>query len=259
MKRRNSRVRSLGATLAPLLAAWACAGCGPRTDEGKINFYLPRPQDLTRIGRVAMVELSYDGHHPGLQRGVTDALVTAIRDKSLFHLEVVRSDDPRLEQLPAGLHRRSSYQDLAAVRKTLGCDALLIGSIQRFEPYPRMQVGLLLRLLDLKNGRLVWGLEHTWDTSDQATELRIREFFRSRMRRDYDPLDWRLALVSPRAFHKYVACEVAGTLEAKPPPAEQSTSADVADSRQTSEGLRKSSSCPSGQRQSMWQNQLSGE
>ena len=82
---------------------------------------------------------------------------------------------------------------------------------------PRMQIGLYLQLLDLRRGRLVWGLDHTWDTTDRATEQRIKAFFRSRMRDGYGPLDWRMAVTSPKVFQKFVACEVAETLTPDPP------------------------------------------
>ena len=199
-------------------AAWALAGCAQEIRQGGPKPYLPRPEDLTRLGRVVMVELAYDGPHPGLQKDMTDALVSAIRDQGLFHIETVRRDDPRVREAADRLKGRKTFEDLAALRKTLGCDALLVGTIHHFEPYPHMQVALYLQLLDLKNGQLIWGLEHLWDTSDRATEERIRKFFDQRMRKGYGPLDWRLATVRPKAFGKYVACEAAGTLEVPPEP-----------------------------------------
>ena len=192
-------------------------GCAPEPRPTRIGYYLPRPRDLARIHRVAMVELEHDGPCPRLGRDMTQALVKAIQDRILFHVKVVRADDPRLGELPSDLQGCKTLKDLALLRKAFNCDALLVGSICRFEPHPRMQLGLYLQLLDLRRGRLVWGLEHTWDTADRATRLRIREFFRNRRRDDHGVTDWHLALMSPKAFEKYVAFEVADTLRGDPP------------------------------------------
>ncbi len=218
MKNQPNPVRSVAAGLLLLAVSGALAGCRQEIRPGLPKPFLPRPKELTRLGRVVMLELAYDGPHPALQQAMTSALVSAMRDRGLFHIETVGRDDPRVREASANLKGRKTFEDLAALRKTLGCDALLIGTIHHFEPYPHMQVGLYLQLLDLRNGRLIWGLEHLWDTSDRATEQRVRAFFHKRMRKGYGPLDWRLATVSPKAFGKYVACEVAAALEPPPEP-----------------------------------------
>ena len=219
-----------------LLAALACAGCGPATDRPTVDYYLPNPRALARVSRAVMLELAYEGPHPDLARDMTEAAVRAIRDRRLFHVELVRGDDPRMLELPVRIEGRKTLQDLAALRKAFRCDAIILGSIRRYEPYPRMQIALCLQLLDLRRGRLIWGLEQTWDTTDRVTESRIREFFRKGMRENYGPLDWRLATVSPKVFQKYVAWEVSETFVADAPPARTGTRVDL---RTIGESLRK--------------------
>jgi len=213
-------VRRAATLLVSVLAAWACGGCGPEVEQPGIGFYLPRPRDLARIKRVVLVELVYDGPYAGMEWETTQALAKAIEARNLFHLEVARGDDPELKEL---LHRAQgckTLSDLGELRKAFKCDAVLVGSIRQYEPYPHMQIGLYLQLLDLKRGRLAWGLEHTWDAMDRATEARIREFFHRQVAKDRGPLDWQMAAVSPSVFRKYVAHEVAATLRSEPPPAE---------------------------------------
>ena len=225
MKRQAKPARS-GAVAAALLAAWACAGCGPKPHRPDVACYLPRPEDLTGLDRVVVAELTGDDESGRLQRDMTQALAKAIQDRRLFHVDVVDGRDRQLRELSRQAQGPKTLKDLAALRRAFQCDALLVGSIRHFEPYPRMQIGLYLQLLDLRRGQLLWGLEHTWDTTDRATEERIRRFFQRTMGDDYGPLDWRLAMTSPKAFQKYVASEVAETLRVGPAPAE-SAAADV--------------------------------
>ena len=81
-----------------------------------------------------------------------------------------------------------------------------------------MQIGLFLNLVDLREGRLIWGVDHIWDTTNRLTERSIERFFVKEMRSGYGPANWRLGLLSPRMFGKFVAHEAAGTLPLRIPP-----------------------------------------
>ncbi len=207
------------ALLLACLSVGPLAGCQRPYEDTSVVAYLPRPDELLRLGRVVLVEPGYDGPYPHLPRQVTQALVRAIHERGLFQVSVVGREEPSLKELSLDLDGRKTVRDLALLRRALGVDTALLGQIRHFEPYPRMQLALCLQLVDLKRGRLVWGIEHTWDTSDYGTELRIQEFYRRRMGEELGPLDWRLARVSPNAFHRFVACEVAATLTARTPAA----------------------------------------
>jgi hypothetical protein len=81
-----------------------------------------------------------------------------------------------------------------------------------FRPYPHMTIGLRLKLIDLRDGQLLWAIEQVWDSADKTTEYRIRDYFRSQKRSGYAPLHEQLAAVSPIEFIKFVSYEVAETL-----------------------------------------------
>lgn len=211
-------MRNTKALLAALVTTWVCGGCTPKVQPAGIGCYLPRPRDLARIKRVVLVELSYDDRYPHLRGDMTQALAKAIQGRMFFHVEVVRSDDPEVRELSLRAQGRKTLKDLGELREAFKCDAVLVGLIRHYEPYPRMQMALYLQLLDLKAGRLVWAVEHAWDTGDHATQQRMEEFFDRQMGEDYGPLDWRIAMVSPKVFQKYVAREVAETLRVGPLP-----------------------------------------
>ncbi len=143
---------------------------------------------------------------------MTIALSHAIQTRRLFRIEVVRRRDPLCRTLSLEGKAGFTMKQLQDMRETFQCDGILLGSVRDFRPHPRTQVGLHLRLLDLRNGRLVWAVDEVWDTTDKAIEKRIKRFFDSQMRSGLEPMDWQLVMISPKAFGKFIAYEVAATL-----------------------------------------------
>lgn len=193
------------------------AGCAAqeKVPPADIGFDFSSPQDVLRIKRVVFVELACDGRYPQIAEGMTEALFRSIQERKIFHVDVVRMNDPVCRDL--SLQKREPYtiKELHQMRQGLKCDALLFGTISAFRPYPRMQMALYLRLLDLDRGKLVWGVDHIWDTTNKNVEKRIRAFFAGQMRSGYNPVRERLVLMSPTAFQKFVAYEVVGTLPSR--------------------------------------------
>jgi len=202
----------------------ALGGCGERPAP-KIASYLSSPAHLLKFRRVAFVQLRDEAAHPTIARDMTEALFRALQERRLFHVEVVRRTDPACSLLPDRLEGRYTLAELAQIRKALRCDAVLFGTVNTFQPYPRMQIGLYLRLLDLKHGRLVWSVDHIWDTRDESTERRVQVYFQEQMRQGYDPVDWHFVTMSPSAFGKFVAYEIADTLPSGLPSAPRGRSA----------------------------------
>jgi hypothetical protein len=89
--------------------------------------------------------------------------------------------------------------------------------VRDFQQMPRMHASLYLSLVDVNQGRVVWGVDHYWDTTDRLVEKRIKTFYDVRMRSGYDPMHHEIAMASPRTFAKFVAFEAAQTLTSPPP------------------------------------------
>ena len=178
-------------------------------------YYLDSQRDMRALGRVAIVEVQNDSSYPEISGDVTEALFQAVQKKQLFGLTLVWRQGPEWRRLQ--LDPRSAYtiHDLSALRRTLRCNAMLTGTITQYQPYPHMVMGLRLKLVDLRDGQLLWGVEQIWDGSDKATEKRIRDYFRTQMRSGFAPLHEELLTVSPLRFREFVAYEVAETLQAK--------------------------------------------
>lgn len=175
-------------------------------------YYLNSNKSLTTIGRVAIVELDNNSSYPKVSTDVTEKLYQALQKKQIFGLTVVRQNDPSWRSLQLDLDSKYTFDQLSAIHETLKCDAVLLGTITEFRPYPHMTIGLRLKLIDLRDGQLLWAIEQVWDSADKTTESRIRDYFRSQKRSGYAPLHEQLAAVSPIEFIKFVSYEVAETL-----------------------------------------------
>ena len=205
-----NRLKTLLLLSLPVLLS-ACAL--PLTSKSDANyFYLNPDKDISRLGRVAIVELDNDSPYPQIAAEITKPIFKALQKKQLFGLTVVRQDDPTWRSLQLDSNSTYTLVQLLAIRRTLNCDAVLIGTVTEYQPYPHMAIGLRLRLIDLKDGQLIWALEQIWDSADKTTAYRIKKYFKTQTRPGSRLLSEKLITRSSLKFIKFVAFEVAETL-----------------------------------------------
>lgn len=176
------------------------------------HYFLNPDKDMYAVGRVAVIELNNDSSYPQISVDATEALFQALQKKQVFGLTLIRQNDPAWRSLQLDLDSSYTLEQLAAIKGTLDCDAILTGTVTEYQPYPHMTIGLRLKLLDLNDGMLLWGLEQIWDSADKTTEYRIRDYFLYQVRSGYEPLREQLVAVSSLKFIKFVAYEVAETI-----------------------------------------------
>jgi hypothetical protein len=205
-------IRCFWSILLP--AAVFFGGCHtPQSPASQAAYYYLNPsKTLTSVGRVAIVELDNDSSYPQVSTDVTTALFQALQKKQVFGLTIIHRNDPSWRGLQMDASSTYDRDQMRTIRETLKCDGLLLGTITEFRPYPHMGVGLRVRLLDLRDGQLLWGLEQVWDSADKSTGKRIKDYYKSEKRPAFAPLHEQLATVSPLEFIKFVSFEVAETL-----------------------------------------------
>jgi len=196
-----------------LLLTFRLAGCSIYSAPVPLaDYYFLNPdKDLYTVGRVALIELNNNSSYPQISVDVTEALFQSLQKKQVFGLTLVRQNDPAWRSLQLDLDSTYTLEQLVAIKGTLDCDAILTGTVTEYRPYPHMTIGLRLKLLDLNDGMLLWGLEQIWDSADKTTEYRIRDYFLYQVRSGYEPLREQLVAVSSLKFVKFVAYEVAET------------------------------------------------
>jgi hypothetical protein len=219
-----TRGRGLGRGLFPLparvfLSAALLLGllCGCKSEPGNgamaNSYYLNPHKDLRRLGRVALAELNNQSGHSEISAEMTEALFVAVQKEQVFGLTVVRQDNQDWHSLQENLDSLQALRQLLSTRESLNCNGLLVGTVTRYEPYPHIVIGLRLKLLDFTDGQLAWGLEQVWDGADRSVQKRIKEYVKQQTRSGSAQLQEELAVVSSISFAKFVAYEVARTLE----------------------------------------------
>lgn len=206
--------------LAALLILGCCvfligAGCNPiepKPVPPTGHFYLDETVNFASVGRVMVAELEIQNGTAGLEKTLTQALIDGLDKKHLFSVRSVYRSDPQWVSLNMDQIKTFTPQDMANVTKQLKVDAMIYGTITRYRSYPQLLVALNLRMIDLRDGRLLWAFDDVWDSTDKNIELRIKEFYKNEMRSGYEPMDWQIVLNSPNTFYKYVIYEVVSTL-----------------------------------------------
>lgn len=193
---------------------FAFAGCKSpeKVTESSKYYYLNPNSNITNIGRIAIVELQNDSSYPQMSNDITESLFQALQKKQVFGLTIVRQRDALWKSLQLEPDMTYTLDQMAAIRQTLKCDGVLIGTITDFKPYPHMAVGLRLKLIDLTSGDLLWALEQIWNSSDKVTAQKIKRYFKETKSSSSNDSNERMAAISPLEFIKYISYDVAQTL-----------------------------------------------
>ena len=191
-----------------------CSIVRPKTPATEpLRYYRYPGMDLSRVGRVVMPQLKNLSANPDLANEITVALAEELQKKQIFGLDTIYPTDPKWKNADLGDASRYSAKQLSEFRANLKADALLFGKITHYRPYPRNSVGLKLQLVDCRTGQLLWAIDQVWDSTDAAVEKRIESFFKKQMRSGYDPMKWKLTMLSPRIYNKFIAYEISETME----------------------------------------------
>jgi hypothetical protein len=175
------------------------------------HYYINPDADFARISRVVVFEFDNQTEFPASSAELTQAVTDGLQRKNLFSLRIIPRDSEVWQDMQ--LDKPSfTNPELLDIRKRLSADAILIGHLKEYRSYPHLMASLNLKLIDLNTGGVLWGLEQIWDSTDQSVEKRMKMYYRDKMGSEYKPLDWQVLITSPRAFHKFVADEVAQTL-----------------------------------------------
>jgi len=191
------------------------SGCigSKRHNPETAYYYLNPHKDLKDLGRVALLELANESAYPKISSDVTDGLYGAIQKRQVFGIMVVRQNDPRWQNLQLGKFDDYTLEQLAAIHKTLKADAVLRGTVTRYEPFPHLILGLRMELTDLTDGQLLWAAAQIWDAADQSTQARIRDYYKTSLLPKADSLEVGLGTVSSLRFIEFVTYEVAKTIK----------------------------------------------
>lgn len=193
-----------------LLMNSSCIIVGPIIPETG-HYYLTHGYEFQHIAKVAVFEFQNYSNDMDISMKLTQAVTESLQKKHLFAVQAFELSDPAWQKLDLKPAPSYSTEELSVIREQLKVDAVLYGSVTRYHPYPHLMVGVHLKMVDLRSGKLLWAIEQIWDSTDKLVERRMKRFHKKYMRSNYGPMDWELLITSPRAFNKFVVYEIAET------------------------------------------------
>ena len=203
------------------------AGCGtPDLAVEPVPAYVASPEAIWGLKRVVLVELDSRDAPAELARDFSQSVRLAVQSRRVFPVDFAAAGEPLDTHLAGCRGPRLTLKQLVGLRKQLRCDAVMVGSVTAFEPYPDARLGVQIWLVDLRSGKLLWGVEHAWCVGDPATAEKMERYF------DYPGCEdsesaVRLAEMSPRGFGDFVAWDLARSLPLPPGVAETSPRRDA--------------------------------
>lgn len=174
-------------------------------------YYLHPDADMSEVGKVVLIELQNKSSYPQISMDVTNALFEEIQKKSYFSVRVVHENDPALRSLAMDFDSVNDPAKYLAVAKTLQCDAVIVGQVIEYTPFPHLSLGLRMRMIKCIDGELIWAYEQVWDTADKKTIYRIKKYQETQSCKGSEKVEEQLITVSSIKFVKFVAYEVAST------------------------------------------------
>ena len=199
-----------------VLTVISMSGCGVYRGQplGAAKYYYLTPdEDLGTVGRVDIVEFVNQTRNPQIGAEMSRTVFQGLQKKQMFGLRLFGLEDAQWKSLQVAPDTAYSLEELRAMRDALGSDAVVTGAVTDYRPFPHMSMSLRLSMIDLRDGKLLWAVDHTWDTADKETQERIRRYFRDQVRTGYEPLREDLVIISPIEFNKFVSYEVVETLD----------------------------------------------
>jgi len=188
------------------------SGCQEPVGIPPGSYYINPDRPPVALDKVALLEPANHSDYESISADVGQALYKAIQRRQLFSLTLLDDRHPVVKMLGPNLDVSYSLKQLADIQDVCRCDAVLMGSVIQYRPYPHLNLVLRLKLIDLSDGRLIWASEQVWDSADTEIHKRIRGYAKRQLTSETPTLQEQMVTVSPLAFIAFAAYETAQTL-----------------------------------------------
>jgi hypothetical protein len=203
-----------------LLLTTGCASSRYRTKLGMgyapDNVTASSPLLPAHVRRVAMLPLVCDDHN-------SDAIAGRDALSPVLYAELVKTEkfevvtiEPELLRSRTGKSRWSAEEALPPdflkfLRDAYACDAVFFSRLTVFRGYPPLAVGWRTRLVDVRNGEVLWAGDEVFDAG-RPTVLNAAARYHTYELHSRIPGNGFVMAHSPRRFGQYSAAELLATL-----------------------------------------------
>lgn len=195
-----------------LLAALLAAGCGSLApDPGPLATSVVAPDLATySLVRVGVPPLRASDVDAANRAALQAALVAELA--CVMPYELVSLDDGDLVEVDThDAFRRGRYDTRAVleVARRYRLDALVLGTVTHYQPYPPQALGLEVELVAIETGATLWSSSLQLDAADARVRARLERWQHDHKSDGGNRESVQLTLVSPERFARFAAAEVA--------------------------------------------------
>jgi hypothetical protein len=197
-----------GAFLAGLLAL-SCSSLAP--DPGPLATSVVAADlatySLVRVGVPPLRAPDVDAANRSALQGALVAELSQVMPYELVPLD----DDDLVEVNTHDAFRRGRYDTRAVleVARRYRLDALVLGTVTHYQPYPPQALGLEVELVAIETGATLWTSSLQLDAADARVRARLERWQRDHKSDGGNRESVQLTLVSPERFARFAAAEVA--------------------------------------------------
>lgn len=195
--------------LAATLCLASCNALSP--DPGPLASSVVAPDLATyRIVRVGVPPL----HAADVDRANREALQAALVAElaGVMPYELVPLTTADLVEVDAqDAFRRGRYDTRAVleVARRYRLDALVLGTVMHYQPYPPQALGMEVELLAIETGATLWSSSLQLDAADAKVRARLERWQNGHKSGGGNRESVQLTLVSPERFARFAASEIA--------------------------------------------------
>jgi len=169
----------------------------------------PRPKQTIPFRRVALIEFYDHAKHNQAAKEFTALLRQELAEITVSS-DFIVVEAGELPSLRNPFTRGSiSVKSLVEIRKRYKADAVIVGSVDEYNPYWKPSVHLALKVINTADASVPCEISEGWDARREQVRRDMETYFR----REYGGDDCRfgpdLIVASPASFLRFVANEVA--------------------------------------------------
>lgn len=198
--------------IAVLMVIVFLSGCDSMSALKGDYCYIDKPK-LYSIKSVSFVDLYNESEYHGIEADVTDELYHAFLKKQVFTISRLKQDASTWKSISYQPGAKFTLEELYQLKQSLGSNAVLVGSVIDFKPYPHLSLAMRLEMIDLNDGQAIWAAEQIWDSADKNLEIRVKKYIDRQMRTDRTADRDKLTFVSTKDFIRFVCFELAETVK----------------------------------------------
>ena len=172
------------------------------------------PQTIRRVAVLPLPQSREDANQAAGASLLQPVFITELIKRNLF--EVVPVSPETLRGLTAGngwaVDAPLPADFFERLRQVTDCDAVVFASLTVFRPYPPLQAGWKVRLVDCREHQTWWAVDEVFDGGVESVAAAAESYARAGLSLPNPLLADTGVLHSPRRFGQYTASAVTQTL-----------------------------------------------